>query len=320
MVQGSHQGGAVNRDLHKISLSAFVKELHICCRYAFDYSTANAPAKRFFRGFPWGFADTLDRVLTIAYRAHAMAKNIVIYQDEGTSEFGLRCLARFFKDDDVWFCTADAIIDGRVLGMADLFVMPGGADLPYCKKLNGAGNDNIRGFVELGGTYLGICAGAYYACRDIAYHQGRRDEICGPRELAFVPATATGSLPDLAPYYDETLASAAITDLRLANGETVQTLYHGGCRFDLSDGHDCDILATYAQIAGNPPAIIRQRAGFGRAILSGVHFEMTPGCLADYPVKTESEKDTLARLRASFKNDYSVAAWQSALLWGERAG
>ncbi len=263
-----------------------------------------------------GFNAALDKRITPLYGPLKMPKNIVIYQDDGVGEFGLRCLARFFKDEDVWFCTADAVIDGRVLGMADLFVMPGGADLPYCKKLNGAGNDNIRGFVELGGTYLGICAGAYYACRDIAYHKGRSDEICEARELAFAPATATGSLPELAPYYDETLTSAAIADLTLANGESAQALYHGGCRFDLPDGHDCDILATYTQIAGNPPAIIRQRAGFGRAILSGVHFEISPECLADYPAKTESEKETLTRLRASFKNDYSVAAWQSALLWG----
>lgn len=245
-----------------------------------------------------------------------MARNIVIYQDEGTGEFGLRCLARFFKDDEVWFCTADAVIDGRVLGMADLFVMPGGADLAYCKKLNGAGNDNIRGFVELGGTYLGICAGAYYACRDIAYHKGRNDEICAPRELAFIPATAVGSLPELTPPHNATLDTAAIVDITLQDGKSAQVFYQGGCRFDLDMDHDTEILATYAQIAGNPPAIIRRRVGLGRVILSGVHFEITPECLPDHRVKTESEKEALTRLCTSFNEGYNVTEWQSALLWG----
>lgn len=235
-----------------------------------------------------------------------MKKNIVIYQDEGVGEFSLQCLARFFKDDDVWLCTADAVIDGRVLGMADLFVMPGGADLPYCKKLNGAGNENIRGFVEMGGTYLGICAGAYYGCREIAYHKGREDEICGPRELAFVPATAVGSLPELAPYYDETLTSAAIANLILADGAHTQAFYHGGCRFDLDADHDTEILATYAQVAGSPPAIIRRRVGLGHVILSGVHFEITPENLPRHPAEKPGELEKRAQMLLAFSTPFNA--------------
>lgn len=32
-----------------------------------------------------------------------------------------------------------------------LFVMPGGRDLPYCKKLNGPGNNKLRDYVHKGG-------------------------------------------------------------------------------------------------------------------------------------------------------------------------
>lgn len=238
----------------------------------------------------------------MAYGPLAMAKNIVIYQDDGVAEFGLRALAHFFREDDVWFCTADAVIDGRVLGMADVFVMPGGADLPYCRKLDGAGNANIRGFVENGGTYLGICAGAYYACREIAYHKGADDGICGPRELAFVDGVAVGSLPELTPPHDATLATAAIVDIALQNGQTAKVFYQGGCRFDLGAGHDADILATYAQIAGSPPAIIRRKIGRGKAILSGVHFEITAEKLPAHPAQNTDEaarRDLLARQLAA---------------------
>lgn len=231
-----------------------------------------------------------------------MGKNIVIYQDEGVGEFGLKCLEHFFRDDDVWLATAEAVIDGRVLGMADIFVMPGGADLPYCKKLNGAGNDNIRAYVEEGGTYLGICAGAYYACRTIEFHKGRPDEICGSRELALVDATAIGSLPELAPYYDNTLHSAQVIDLSLTNGTKTPVFYYGGCTFDLDD--DADIIAAYPD---GRPAIIRK----GNIILSGVHIEMDAGALATYPAKDDTERQKADILSRSLSGN--AFAWDSYL-------
>lgn len=228
-----------------------------------------------------------------------MAQTIVIYKDEGTGEFGLRCLEKFFEGEDVWFANAEAVIDGRVLGMADIFVMPGGADLPYCKKLNGTGNANIRAYVEEGGTYLGICAGAYYACKAIEFHKGRADEICGSRELALIDATAVGSLPGLASYYDETLHSAAITDITLADGTNAQCFYKGGCRFDLPKDSPVEILARYAGLPDAPPAIVRARVGEGTAILSGVHFEITPALLPQHPA--DGERHQLDALLKAFK-------------------
>ncbi|HEU4838614.1 MAG TPA: BPL-N domain-containing protein [Micavibrio sp.] len=206
-----------------------------------------------------------------------MARNIVIYRDEGVGEFGLKCLAEFFEGDDVWFATAEAVIDGRILGMADLFIMPGGADLPYCKKLDGAGNSNIRAYVEDGGTYLGVCAGAYYGCEAIEYHKGREDAIVQERELALAPATAVGSIPQLAPAYDLTLNSAAVISLK---GCGHQAYYHGGPYFQLNGKVD---VVAYYDLPFAAPAIIRSKVGHGTAILSGVHFEVRPGHLAAHP-------------------------------------
>ena len=73
--------------------------------------------------------------------------------------------------------------------------MPGGADLPYCTHLNGHGNSLIRGFVESGGSYLGLCAGAYYGCGHVEFELGNPSmEVQGPRELRFFPGTAKGSV------------------------------------------------------------------------------------------------------------------------------
>lgn len=41
-------------------------------------------------------------------------------------------------------------------------VFPGGRDVPYLEALAGAGCARIRRYVEGGGSYLGLCAGAYF--------------------------------------------------------------------------------------------------------------------------------------------------------------
>lgn len=229
-----------------------------------------------------------------------MAKTIVIYQDEGVGEFGLSCLQRFFKDDDVRLVAAGQVMDNTAFDGADIFVMPGGADLPYCRKLNGAGNKNIRAFVENGGIYLGICAGAYYACRDIEFHKGRADEICGPRELALIDATAVGSLPDLAPYYDDKLRTVA--PIKLLADDEITAYYHGGCKFNLHQ--EAIVHARYA-IEGLPAAIIEKKISQGRAILSGVHLEISADDVKDYPLEDGDDATSLETIASSLNNNHS---------------
>ena len=210
-----------------------------------------------------------------------MKQSIVIYQDEGVGEFSLHCTKHFFKGVDIRLADAATIISGQCFDGTNVFVMPGGADLPYAKKLNGAGNVNIRAFVENGGTYLGICAGAYYACRAIEYHKGRADEICGLRELAFVDCVAVGSLPEIAPHYDDTLSSAAITKIILDRGDIINTYYHGGCYFDVAD-KGAKVMARYDALIEKLPAIITKKFGLGRVVLSGVHLEASNTHLGDF--------------------------------------
>lgn len=270
-------------------------------------------AKRFSAGFPLCFhrffgrnARKLAKDLPLAYGRREMAQTIVIYKDEGVGEFGLACLEKFLQGHDVWLATAEAIIDGRVLEMADLFIMPGGADLPYCKKLNGKGNENIKAYVEDGGTYLGICAGAYYGCRGIEFHKGRSDEISGPRELAFVDGVAYGSLPELAPHYDLTLKTAAAANITLPDGSNIPAFYHGGPTFRLR-GHDTIVHATYTDIPGMPPAIIEEEFGDGRVILSGVHLEVSADDIAKHSIEEDGDderRDNLASKLTAGSHDF----------------
>lgn len=174
---------------------------------------------------------------------------------------------------DVHFCDAADIIGGVLQSPSDIFVMPGGADLYYCEKLDGAGNAAIKKWVNGGGTYFGLCAGAYYACRAIEWGKGTAQEICGPRELAFYPGLAAGPVYD----YIEDRAIGKSWDgvARLdAGGRQLAVYYAGGPVFTGAEDHpDVTVLARYADLPDNPAAVVECRAGAGRALLCAPHPE-----------------------------------------------
>lgn len=103
---------------------------------------------------------------------------------------------------------AGELLAGGWQARTALLVMPGGADLPYCKHLNGTGNAHIRDFVATGGSYLGICAGAYYACARIEFEPGGTMEVVGDRELRFFPGAARGAVVPGFDYQTERGAAA----------------------------------------------------------------------------------------------------------------
>lgn len=166
---------------------------------------------------------------------------------------------------------AKEVMEGAWVKDASLFVMPGGADLPYCRALNGAGNRMISTFVEQGGGYLGICAGSYYAGRTVEFGQGTDLQVMGERELAFFPGIVQG--PTFSPFsYDNRLGAREVAlSLSFAKEEAI-CFYHGG-------GHFCEaetkpyteVLARY--IETGTAAVVICKVGRGQAILSGVHLE-----------------------------------------------
>lgn len=178
-------------------------------------------------------------------------------------------LSEYFGIGNISFCDADDILTGT-LEKAALLVIPGGADLYYCEKLNGAGSKTIRSFVENGGTYFGICAGAYFACSEIEWAKNEKEPICGPRELAFFKGKATGPIYDFiedANIEKSWMAAAKIN----AENTTCSVLYEAGPVFE--DNGNAEVIARYSDLPGQPPAIIECTAGKGKAILCSPHLE-----------------------------------------------
>jgi glutamine amidotransferase-like uncharacterized protein len=194
---------------------------------------------------------------------------------------------------------ADSIIEGGLKDIS-LLIMPGGRDRPYHAALKGAGNRQIRSFVENGGTYLGICAGAYYGCRTVEFDKDFPLEICEERELSFFSGKAVGPAYGKGTFEYESSKGARLAKIETAKG-TFNVYYNGGCFFE-GDFTHVRILARYLDLSGHPPAIIECSIGKGKAILSGVHIEtILSHCSEDFStnqVKMEM-KDRLARIGAA---------------------
>ncbi len=172
-----------------------------------------------------------------------------------------------------------------------LLVVPGGADLGYCRALNGRGNDIISRYVGGGGRYLGFCAGGYYGSRTCEFEVGNRAlEVVGSRELAFFPGTCRGAAFSGFAYHSEmgARASRLALDRRAlaypphASDSAYCYSNGGGVFVDAASMSDrgVEILASYADAinvdggsgTGNA-AIVYCKVGHGAAILTGSHPE-----------------------------------------------
>ena len=202
--------------------------------------------------------------------------SVLIYKDDGVDETSFERAYSFFESRGNIVGTIDS---GSLIGSkdwmskCDKFVIPGGADCPYDRKLKGIGCSNIREFVRNGGTYIGICAGGYFGCKKVEFALGTDLEVNEGRELAFFPGIARG--PMLKPYvYDSEEGASAACVRSLIDGNIFYSYHNGGSTFVL-DGVDLTnitVLAEYAN-ADNAPAVVKCKYGKGEAILSGIHYE-----------------------------------------------
>mgnify|MGYP001030502596 CR=1 FL=1 len=246
----------------------------------------------------------MDRVKSL------MSVDILIYQDYvHNSGILYRALCHYYGRERVGFCDAEDIMGG-ILGPAiHLFVMPGGADLYYCEKLNGAGNRRIRDYVEKGGNYLGICAGAYYACREIEWGKNTDQEIIGARELNFIDCLAKGPIRDFIKDGDINQSwNSAVTISVTDASEPVQiiTAYSGGPVFtEIRD--DTKIIASFSDLPEPNASVLEKIIGRGKVLLSSTHPENNQTDFAKTLYKNnnpfyEHDKKALQALSAESSN------------------
>lgn len=210
---------------------------------------------------------------------------IIIYSDEGVSGVSLKHLLRSLqKEVDTRFHTIRRIDAKELLSTdweeeTDLLLVPGGRDVFYQRNLFPRGTQKIKHFVEQGGRYFGLCAGAYFACDAIEFEKGGELEVCEERFLKFYPGLAKGPALGLNKYRIDSEQGAESTPVSW-KGESCTSYFNGGCCFvSPSDFLQAKVLSHYLSLPDQPAAIVECAVGKGLAVLSGVHIEYTASLL-----------------------------------------
>ncbi|PWY71138.1 biotin apo-protein ligase [Aspergillus sclerotioniger CBS 115572] len=219
--------------------------------------------------------------------------NVLVYSGNGTTVESVRhCLYSLRRllapHYAVIPVTADALIREPWTATCALLVIPGGADLGYCRALNGPGNRRIEQFVKRGGAYLGFCAGGYYGAKRCEFEVGDKTlQVIGERELAFYPGTCRGGAFGGFVYHSEAGARAAeitVSKDALNAGivpDRFRSYYNGGGVFvdaPLLADQGVEVLASFAEELNVDPgtgaaAVVYCRVGEGKAVLTGPHPE-----------------------------------------------
>ncbi|CAG8977908.1 hypothetical protein HYALB_00001786 [Hymenoscyphus albidus] len=247
--------------------------------------------------------------------------NVLVYSGNGSTTESVRhclyTLRRLLSPNYAVIPVTDTIILKEPwTASCALLVFPGGADLGYCRSLNGEGNRRITQYVRRGGAYLGFCAGGYYGSARCEFEVGdKKLEVIGPRELAFFPGISRGCAFKGFVYQSEAGAKAVKVQPNkeaFKSGvipQLFRSYYNGGGLFvDAGKFADkgVETLATYVDptdVEGGegPAAIVYCKVGEGGAILTGPHPEFAAVNLnpdsdgPDYPklVKDLAEDDEL---------------------------
>lgn len=220
---------------------------------------------------------------------HTARPRVLVFAESG-ADYHTLCqrLRETFRDAatpvDVIPVTAAQM---RAPGMMDAdktlgFFLPGASHADYDTKL---GADNIaalRRFVMDGGKFMGICAGAYYACAQIDWYEHDRTRARRKQPgIDFFNYHARGPIRDLIyePGGDTSYAHVAPAHITLANGLKMAAMYWGGPHLAANDPHAAQttqdrVIARFDDLAGKPPAILMRDIGLGRAIISSVHPEV----------------------------------------------
>lgn len=202
----------------------------------------------------------------------------LVYLDDGVCRESAHALAQQLEK------TLDPSISVRKVDSAYLkteywkektlvLVMGGGVCSAWDERLGVEGIEKIRRYVLEGGRYIGLCAGAYFACAESRFELSGHSVIERKRPLAFFPGKALGPLIEEEDYLSLAAARAVEVSYHIRGSSQTGSLYYqGGCFFEGEEGNgNIEVLSYYCSLG--KAAAVFCKAGRGLAWLEGTHPE-----------------------------------------------
>lgn len=188
-----------------------------------------------------------------------------LYTGQGSWDVDLEALRNFLAayELDCVEIDQETASSGDLNALCDILIFVGGASAEYRAYLGN--HANISSFVEKGGSFVGFCAGAYYAASTMRW-QGKTFDY----PLKLFPGEAAG------PYLPwGSLATMVLNpDLEFQQefSDTLGMWYFGGPCFNSFSETEVEVLARYQ--ANNEAAVIAFPFGRGAVLLLGPHPEL----------------------------------------------
>lgn len=205
---------------------------------------------------------------------------VALYDDAGSTGKGVpRVTELLGKDANFTLSVLKGTeIAAGALKDQDVVIFTGGSGSKQAAGLGEAGKAEVRKFVDNGGGYVGICAGAYLACAGFDWSLGVLDAKTVSNKWKRGIGDVKIEVHEKAPA--ATGISAGEQSIRYANGPIIKPAGR-------EDIPDYETLATFrTELAENnspkgamvdSPAWARSTFGKGRVIISSPHPEQTAG-------------------------------------------
>lgn len=193
--------------------------------------------------------------------------------DHGAWEVGVVAFEQFldWKGLSHQRITASEINTDTLIKRFKAIYFPGGNASYYQADIDSAGIYHLQQMIAKGGAYVGICAGAYFACDTVKWQGGAFDY-----PLDLFHGNAIGPIDTLAVWPDYAMTKLSMNlnnSINQFEPAKEEMLYWGGPVFEPAPGTKIDTLASYDGFYGRP-AIVNFNYGKGRVLLIGPHPEI----------------------------------------------
>ncbi|TFF68080.1 hypothetical protein EU520_00925 [Candidatus Thorarchaeota archaeon] len=224
--------------------------------------------------------------------------SVAVYGGSGAASHSARALISLFEwlNASVDMIAARNILNGE-LEDYDVLAYPGGSAMEYYSELGQEGLNITRSFVSDGGSYVGICGGATFACR---YYLGFFNGSTG-----YAPYAGTG------PYLINMTVNRQCAGPDLSNlSENITTMYWGSAYFVPREGTEIHPIASYA--ANGEAGMLSFKHGQGTVFMSSPHPEYEEGsdrddtAFYDHLNDPDSEWELLRRVMTWLIDESSI--------------